>query len=202
MKMRAFSLAVLLATAACSSSKPPAATSGSTPEQQQIPLGQLPDIDVDAVLAHTRTLSSDQFEGRGPGTRGEDQTVTYLVDAFTTLGLKPGNTDGTFIQRVPLVGITPDGAPLIVRKGAQQLRLKWHDDVVAWTKHVADRASLDNSELVFVGYGVVAPEFNWDDYRVVSSVSIVRYSQRSKIVEHVRTYPRYRSEKRHERVVY
>jgi len=162
---RALSLAVLLATAACSSSNPPEKTAGSTPEERQIPLAQLPDIDVDAVLGHTRTLSSDEFEGRGPGTKGEELTVKYLVDEFTKLGLKPGNTDGTFLQKVPLVGITPDGAPLIVRKGAQEQRLKWHDDVVAWTKHVADSASLDNSELVFVGYGVVAPEFNWDDYK-------------------------------------
>ncbi len=53
------------------------------------------------------------------------------------------------------------------KKGSQQSRLRWKDDVVAWTKHVADRASLENSELVFVGYGVVAPEYNWDDYKGV-----------------------------------
>ena len=167
MRMRVLSLALLLATAACSGSTTPGTTPASTREEPQIPLDQLPTIDVDAVLAHTRTLSSDQFEGRGPGTMGEELTVKYLVDEFTKLGLKPGNTDGTFVQKVPLVGITPDGAPLVVKKGAQQLRMKWHDDVVAWTKHVADSATLDNSELVFVGYGVVAPEFTWDDYKGV-----------------------------------
>ena len=69
---------------------------------------------------------------------------------------------------MPLVGITPTPAPLVFKKGAQQQTLKWKDDVVAWTKHVAPiaRAST-NSELVFVGYGVVAPEFNWDDYKGV-----------------------------------
>ena len=167
MRMRTLLLAVMFTTAACSTSKPPVTTSASSTEEQQIPLGQLPDIDTDAVLAHTRTLSSDEFEGRGPGTKGEELTVKYLVDEFTKIGLKPGNTDGTFVQKVPLVGITPDGAPLIIKKGAQQLRLKWRDDVVAWTKHVAGSASLDNSELVFVGYGVAAPEFNWDDYKGV-----------------------------------
>ncbi len=81
--------------------------------------------------------------------------------------MKPGNTDGTYIQKVPLVGITPTPAPLVFAKGKEQLTLKWKDDVVAWTKQVADVASLDKSELVFVGYGVVAPEFNWDDYKGV-----------------------------------
>ena len=60
-----------------------------------------------------------------------------------------------------------DGAPLVLKRGTTERRLKWKDDVVAWTKHVADSASLDRSELVFVGYGVVAPEYNWDDYKGV-----------------------------------
>ena len=68
---------------------------------------------------------------------------------------------------MPLVGITPTPAPLVFRKGGQAQTLKWKDDVVAWTKHVADSASLQDSELVFVGYGVVAPEFDWDDYKGV-----------------------------------
>src|SRR6185503_3415758 len=166
MTLRALSLAALVAAAACSGSKAPepAAAPGAA---DQIPIGQLPDIDGDAVLAHTKKLSSDEFEGRGPGTKGEELTVKYLVDEFTKIGLKPGNTDGTYIQKVPLVGITPTPAPLVLKKGARQQPLKWRDDVVAWTKHVADSASLENSELVFVGYGVVAPEYNWDDYKGV-----------------------------------
>src|SRR5262249_49909271 len=66
-----------------------------------------------------------------------------------------------------LVGITPAPAPLTFRKGGRQQTLTWKDDVVAWTKHVADEASLRDSDVVFVGYGVVAPEFNWDDYKGV-----------------------------------
>ena len=149
---------VLLAVLASGCSKPPAAP-------QQIPLAQLPSVDPQAVLAHTRVLSSDEYEGRGPGTKGEELTVRYLVDQFTMLGLKPGNTDGTYVQKVPLVGITPAPAPLIFQKGGQRRTLKWKDSVVAWTKHVADSASLDRSDLVFVGYGIVAPEYNWDDYK-------------------------------------
>ncbi|MBS1817458.1 MAG: M28 family peptidase [Acidobacteria bacterium] len=140
---------------------------GPTPTVARTAIGDLPDPDVDAVLGETKTLSSDEFQGRAPGTKGEDLTVAFIVDQFRKMGLKPGNTDGTYIQKVPLVGITPAPAPLIFRKGSQEQRLAWKDDVVAWTKHVADSAVLDNSELVFVGYGVVAPEYNWDDYKGV-----------------------------------
>ena len=161
---RAILCGAVLCAAACSSqtTSAPPATSAASPA-----LAQLPDVDMAAVLAHTRTLSSDEFEGRAPGSDGERRTVDYLVSEFTKAGLKPGNTDGTFIQKVPLVGITPTPAPLVFRQGERRQTLKWKDDVVAWTKHVADTASLDASELVFVGYGVVAPEYQWDDYKGV-----------------------------------
>ena len=158
----------MILVAACSSPEPkPNSDSapGPTPAVPRTPIGQLPQIDIDAVLAHTKVLSSDQFEGRGPGAKGEDLTVAYLVDQFEKMGAKPGNPDGTFIQKVPLVGITATPAPLVFRKGALEQRLAWKDDVVAWTKHVADSASIEDSELVFVGYGVVAPEYEWDDYK-------------------------------------
>ena len=167
-KKVALVVATLLITAACSTKeeRPSAEPApGPTPTVQRTPIGELPEPDMNAALAHTRVLASDEFQGRAPGTRGEDLTVAYLVDQFKKLGLKPGNTDGTYVQKVPLVGITPTPAPLIFRKGSEEQRLEWKDDVVAWSKHVADSAILDNSELVFVGYGVVAPEFNWDDYK-------------------------------------
>jgi Zn-dependent M28 family amino/carboxypeptidase len=153
---------------ACASepSAPPAADGpGPTPSVSRTPIGELPEIDVDALMAHTRVLSSDQFEGRAPGSKGEELTVAYLIDQFQKMGLKPGNPDGTFIQKVPLVGITPTPAPLVLRKGTEERTLAWRDDVVAWTKHVAPSASIADSAVVFVGYGVVAPEFNWDDYK-------------------------------------
>jgi len=161
-------LAVVAASSACSSparQQSSATDTGSPPAGAHVPIGQLPDIDTSAVLVHTKMLSSDEFEGRLPGTKGEEKAVSYLVDQFKNAGLKPGNTDGTFVQQVPLVGITPAPAPLIVTKGGRRETLKWRDDVVAWTRHVAPTASINNSELVFVGYGVVAPEFNWDDYK-------------------------------------
>ncbi len=168
-------------TAACSGSGGvgavscggPASSGGGPPAQlarstsQHTTIGQLPTIDIDALVAHTKVLSSDAFEGRAPGTKGEELSVAYLADQFKKAGLKPGNTDGTYMQKVPLVGITPAPAPLVFKKGSQQQTLNWKDDVVAWTKHVAPSASLVNSELIFVGYGVVAPEFDWDDYKGV-----------------------------------
>src|SRR5213593_4715990 len=90
-----------------------------------VPIGQQPAIDLDALLTHVKTLSSDEFEGRAPGTKGEELSVTYLADQFKKAGLKPGNTDGTYFQSVPLVGITPTPAPLVFKKGAQQQTLKW-----------------------------------------------------------------------------
>src|SRR5215203_1819651 len=152
-------IAWCLVFAACSSQESaPAADTvpGPTPTVQRTPIGELPDIDGDAVLAHTKALASDQFEGRGPGTKGEELTVNYLVEQFKKIGLKPGNPDGGYVQNVPLV----------IRSGVgAEHWLKWADDVVAWSKHVADSAAIDNSEMVFVGYGVVAPEFDWDDYK-------------------------------------
>jgi len=136
----------------------------------QTPLKAMPAIDPAAVLGHVKTLASDAFEGRAPGTPGEEKTVAYLVEAFKTLGLKPGNPDGTYVQKVPLVGITPAAAPLTISggaAGAPPLTLAWRDDVVAWTKRVTGEVTLDASELVFVGYGVQAPEYDWDDYKGV-----------------------------------
>jgi Zn-dependent M28 family amino/carboxypeptidase len=125
-----------------------------------------PPIDPAAVLRHTTVLSSPQFEGRAPGTAGEERTVAYLAEQFRKMGLKPGAADGTYFQQVPLVGITPEpSASLVFRRGSATQSLAFKDDFVAWTKRVVDSVGLDNSELIFVGYGVQAPEFDWDDYK-------------------------------------
>ena len=119
-----------------------------------------------AVLEHTKVLASDAFEGRGPGTKGETLTVDYLTTQLRKIGLAPGNPDGSWVQQVPLVGLAVQGRPaLTFRKGSSERTLAWHDDYVAWTKRVGGRVALDASQLVFVGYGVKAPEFAWDDYK-------------------------------------
>jgi Zn-dependent M28 family amino/carboxypeptidase len=144
------------------------ACGGSTPTPPAPVAVAAPAIDANAVLEHTKVLASDEYEGRAPGTKGEDLTVAYITEQFKKAGVKPGNPDGSFLQKVPLVGITAaPGATLVFQKGARALKLKWRDDYVAWTKRVAPQVELAKSDLVFVGYGVRAPEFNWDDYKGV-----------------------------------
>jgi Zn-dependent M28 family amino/carboxypeptidase len=150
-------LGMILACAGCGQTPAPA-------RKAQAPAAA-PAIDPGRLLAHIKTISADEYEGRAPGTKGEELTVAYITDQFQQLGLRPGNTDGTFIQKVPLVGITPDPPTLTFNRGGRRRSLKYPDDFLAWTKHVSESAGLDNSELVFVGYGVVAPEYNWDDFK-------------------------------------
>ena len=149
----------------------PLACGGSTsapPQPEPVTVASLPAIDGHAVMEHVKILASDEYEGRAPGTRGEDLSVAYLTDQLEKIGLKPGNTDGTYVQRVPLVGITVQGQPVLTfRKGARRQDLAWRDDYVAWTKRVVDAVSVKDADMVFVGYGVEAPEFAWDDYKGV-----------------------------------
>ncbi len=160
-RIQTVAMALAFTVAACGAPKTP----NASPDTGPLPLSALPVVDTDAVLAHTKVLSSDAFEGRGPGTPGEGKTVAYLVDQLTKMGLTPGNPDGTYVQKVPLVGITPTPANLTFRKGAQTLTATWKADVVAWSKRVTEEVRLVDSDVVFVGYGVQAPEFGWDDYK-------------------------------------
>lgn len=119
----------------------------------------------DRILQHIRTLSSDQFEGRGPGSRGEQLTLNYLQDQFGNMGLEPGAPNGSYLQDVPLVGITPDKSMQLTVTGHEQtLRATFEKDFVAWTKRIVDSASID-ADMIFVGYGVQAPEYKWDDFK-------------------------------------
>src|SRR5271170_3814857 len=116
------------------------------------------DIDETGYREGVRILSSDDFEGRRPGTRGEEKTVAYLVEQFRKLGLKPGNGD-SYLQQVPLVEILAAAdASLSVAGRDRTLTLAYGKDMVIWTKRVLPQVELKRSELVFVGYGIVAPE--------------------------------------------
>ncbi len=119
------------------------------------------------LLRHVKVLSSDKFEGRAPGTKGEEMTIAYLVEQFQRVGTKPGNPDGTFVQRVPLVGSTASGVNVEFRMKDQQMPLTFPTQTTVWTKRFVPEIAVENSELVFVGYGVVAPEYGWDDFKGV-----------------------------------
>jgi Zn-dependent M28 family amino/carboxypeptidase len=168
--MARLSVFILIALiSACSrSAEQPAAAAPAPHTTAPVAVAKMPSFDAGRMLADIKTLSSDEFEGRAPGSKGEELTVTFLEDQFKRIGLQPGNTDGTFVQSLPLVGITASNTrPLTVSGNGKKSTFKWRDDLVAWTKRVTDTSSLENSELVFAGYGVTAPEFKWDDFKDV-----------------------------------
>ncbi len=121
-------------------------------------------ITPDGLLAHIKILGSDQFEGRAPGTKGEELSVKYIVDQFKQTGLKPGNPDGTYIQEVPLAGIKNEPR-MSFAIGDKITELRYPDDFVASSARLQPEIRINNSDVVFVGYGIVAPEYGWDDYK-------------------------------------
>jgi Zn-dependent M28 family amino/carboxypeptidase len=139
----------LLIGAACTAS-------GATPPS--------PAVDPAQLLQHIQVLASDEFEGRLPGTVGEDKSVAYITEQFKRLGLAPGNPNGTYVQDVPLEGIA--GSPtMTLISGGQPIAMERGHDFVASTYRIVPQVSIDKSPLVFVGYGVQAPEYQWDDYK-------------------------------------
>lgn len=122
-------------------------------------------IDPQAVDAHLRFLSDDLLEGRGPGTRGIEVAARYIAAQFERAGLRPAVGDTSYFQRVPFVAMTPD-ARLSMRAGGRRFDLRYGDDFVAFAGIQAPVASAAG-EWVFVGYGVTAPEQDWDDYEDV-----------------------------------
>jgi Zn-dependent M28 family amino/carboxypeptidase len=129
-----------------------------------------PALDVitpDALLSHIKILASDEFEGRAPGSKGEELSIKYIADQFKAAGLKPGNPDGSYFQEVPLAGIKSDPKMQFAINGKPSTDLKFADDFVASSARLQNEIKIDNSDIVFVGYGVVAPEYGWDDYKGV-----------------------------------
>ena len=122
-------------------------------------------IGAETLLAEIRVLASDEFEGRAPGSAGEELTVAYLIEQFGAAGSVPGNPDGTWVQDVPLVGIAPLAPQsLVISDGTETRNLEPSTDYVAATRHVVDAVAVDGAEFVFVGYGARAPEYDWDDF--------------------------------------
>src|SRR5690242_4654170 len=123
-------------------------------------------IDTASLLQHIKDLAADSMEGRAPGTPGEEKAVAYLSQQFQKLGLQPGNPDGTYIQKVDLIGYTAHPTASFTARG-KTVSLRYPDDYVANSRHNRDSTKITGSDIVFVGYGVVAPEYGWDDYKGV-----------------------------------
>jgi len=123
-------------------------------------------ITADGMLQHIRDLSDDSTEGRAPGTPGEQKAIAYMQNQFKAMGLKPGNPDGTYLQNVDLIGYKAHPTASFTARG-KTIALRYPDDYIANSRHNRPETKIDNSDVVFVGYGVVAPEYGWDDYKGV-----------------------------------
>ncbi|MFT3755491.1 MAG: M28 family metallopeptidase [Pseudoxanthomonas sp.] len=156
-------LAVLAALSACKRDDatpaaptppaPAASTHAFSPELNTADFGEL-----------VKTLASDEFEGRGPGSPGEEKTVAYLIEQMQRIGLQPGN-NGSWTQDVPMVETTADETTVLkLEQGGQARELKFGADMVVGTRTNQPEVKIDGSDMVFVGYGVDAPERKWNDY--------------------------------------
>ncbi|WP_439641374.1 M28 family peptidase [Nevskia sp.] len=159
-------LAVLVSTAALAEPVPAASYSaaGLPPAVASAAAG----IDAERIRSHVRFLSHDLLEGRGTGSRGGDIAAEYLATQFALAGLKPAGDDGSFLQKVRFAGSqTLDSTSLsFVPGGGEALPLKLMDDYVVSNQSLTETARID-APLVFVGYGIEAPEYQWDDYKGV-----------------------------------
>ncbi|WP_404340096.1 M28 family metallopeptidase [Pseudoalteromonas mariniglutinosa] len=117
-------------------------------------------INAEQLAEHVKILASDEFGGRAPSSKGEELTLAYLTEQFTALGFKPGNGD-SFFQEVPLVSLEAD-PNMVLSIGGKDYQYK--KEMVMGSSRISDNESITDSELVFVGYGVNAPEYNWNDY--------------------------------------
>lgn len=164
MKLRHFFIVAVIALAGCATADQPA-----PPAQHEIAAFNSPALSADALLAHVNVLASDEFEGRAPGTEGERLTVEYLQRAYEAAGLEPGVTlpDGTrsWVQETQLNSATLTNVPTLTISGRDGAReYAYATQFSAWTRRLDPTVDIENAPLVFVGYGVNAPELGWNDY--------------------------------------
>ena len=126
-------------------------------------LGSNSPISEETIKRHIITLSTDDFQGRKPFTPGEQKTVDYLVSEIKKIGLQPVSGD-SYTQDVPLVEITSHASPTMVLDGPTKMALNLKEQYVALTQRPVEEIKIESADLVFCGYGVVAPEYNWNDY--------------------------------------
>jgi Zn-dependent M28 family amino/carboxypeptidase len=157
----AAAFAVLLSVSACNASDKAATPDAAAPS---LPDVQVPELSLATLQAVTKELSLDSYEGRAPGTPGEEKTVAYIIKKYEEAGLKPGN-NGSWTQDVPLVEITAANAtPLTFTGGKTPVTAQYAKDYVAFSYRVQPKTEIKDSDVVFVGYGINAPEKGWNDY--------------------------------------
>jgi Zn-dependent M28 family amino/carboxypeptidase len=125
-----------------------------------------PSFDAEKIRAHVKYLASDELEGRGTGQKGGDAAADYIAAQFKSYGLKPAGENGTYFQQVPMVGVKtlPATTFTLAPNSGAPLELKALDDYVTTNERQTETATID-APIVFVGYGIVAPEYRWDDYK-------------------------------------
>lgn len=136
--------------------------------QQQAPVENAAEsITKESLMEPIEVLSSDEFQGRSTGTIGAEKTVNYLTEKFKEIGLEGGMPDGGYTQEVPLIGQTTgqDAQIQITENGSTVHEFDYYNDFMAWPSNLAENVSIEDAELVYVGYGIQAPEENWDDFK-------------------------------------
>lgn len=164
MNLRHVLSAGVIALAACATSDHPTPTSGP-----EIAAFASPPLSAEALLGHIRVLASDEFEGRAPGTTGERLTIEYIQRAYAAAGLQPGvtlpNGERSWVQETPLVAATLSSPPTLTISGRDGARnYTYATQFSAWTRRLEETVTVANAPLVFVGYGINAPELGWNDY--------------------------------------
>jgi Zn-dependent M28 family amino/carboxypeptidase len=164
LRLAAF-LAAIAATACSKASPPPAAPAAVDPvpeAAQQAARAITPDILRDAITE----ISDDRYEGRGPGTAGDELARKWLAAQLSEMGFKPGGPGGSWEQPFDLVGIKSHMPPKwTFRIGNKRVDYKWWDDYIGASGVQADAATIKDAEIVFVGYGIEAPEYQWNDFK-------------------------------------
>jgi len=125
-------------------------------------------ITEESLLNHIEILSSDEFEGRAPATRGDTLTIDYLVEQLEEMGVAGGMPDGSYTQEFPLLGQQVDGtsARFAIRQNGNVVEeLEYSTEFMAWPSNEEERVEIRDAEVIYVGYGIQAPEFDWDDYK-------------------------------------
>jgi Zn-dependent M28 family amino/carboxypeptidase len=150
-------LLALLCLAGLTAAAPPAADPAAPASWAPIDPARLSEV--------TRVLASDEYQGRAPGTAGETRTITYLIERFRALGLEPGGERGGWTQTVPLIRTqVPASASFTIASHGETVTLRSPDDLYVSTMRETDRVAIERAPMVFVGYGVTAPERGWNDF--------------------------------------